>query len=113
MIDSWKSNKKDYLCKVNQPTMSEDKIKNLENRLDTLEAKLDAVIRTLKGLGNLLDENFTEVISKIDRVEAKVDQLDGSTEQGFKDVKGELKKIQDVTRYTEEHLNITSVKGKA
>ncbi|MDP5200222.1 MULTISPECIES: hypothetical protein [Flavobacterium] len=93
--------------------MSEDKITNLENRIDTLEYKIDKIISTLKNVAPALDSNFKEIKEHLENLETKIDKLDGSTEKGFEEVKWELKKIQDVTRYADEYLNIPSTQGQA
>ncbi|MBP1222907.1 hypothetical protein [Flavobacterium sp. 1355] len=91
--------------------MSEEKIAHLEKRIDKLEYKIDKIISTLKDLAPALDGNFVEIKDKLDSLEVKVDKLDGSTEQGFKEVKWELQKIQDVTKYADEYSNIPPAKA--
>lgn len=105
IVGYWKSNKMCYICSANNPTMSEDRIISLETKITEMQESITNILHVMHLFVKAADENFTEIKAKIDTLEAKVDNLDGSTEQNFKEVKWELKKIQDVTQYADIHAN--------
>jgi tetrahydromethanopterin S-methyltransferase subunit G len=81
-------------------------MEDLENRVQSIEQKLDTILSKLSIFEDVVDGNFEHVKSKIDTLEAKVDNLDTSTTKNFTEVKWELKKIHEVTKYGDEYLNL-------
>lgn len=100
-------------------------------RLDTLESALKHLIENTRSVHSAISDglnkangNFDKITTHLGKIDAelkvlsaKIDQLDGSTALGLdnvnvtlEDLKVEVSKINEVTRYTEEYANLKVVK---
>lgn len=82
---------------------------DLEQRVDILEGKIDALIGLMLSIskrqveaGKSIDSNFTVLNDKIDSL-AKMSSKE------FGDIKVELTKIQEVSGYSQEYENLLKV----
>lgn len=82
---------------------------SLEQRVESLEEKIDALIglvvsisKTQVATGKTIDSNF-------DILNQKIDNLSKMSSKEFGNIKIELKKIQDVSGYSEEYENLLRV----
>ena len=79
---------------------------NLEEKLKSLEEKINVLSDIVLNGFKVTDENF-------EGLNNKVDSLHTNTSSEFKEVKVELKKIQSATGYNEYFSNMEVIKGKA
>lgn len=84
----------------------------MEERLKSLESKVDVVIENLKTINynvKVLDENIQTLNKKVEAVDNRISDLHADSNKGFKEVKIELKKIQTATGYEEIYENLRIV----
>lgn len=66
----------------------------------------------LEEISESIDKNFETLNNRISDLEKKVSSLHDSTDKGFDDVKFELVKIQEITKYKEAFANLQVVNKK-
>ena len=79
--------------------MSQERIEILEQKVNELSSVLSSILSVLSKIQSDANDNFTTL-------EAKIDEFRGHTGNEFKDVKLELKKIQNVTGYEAQYANM-------
>jgi hypothetical protein len=91
--------------------MSDQKIKELKEKVDALLTILGKSIQ-LNGEGfDLISDNFKSLEEKVDSIDKKIKNFHGATDENFKDVKFELKKLNETHDYQEMFNNLQIVKG--
>jgi hypothetical protein len=84
--------------------MSQEKIETLELKVKSLESVMSSILKVLTEIQADANQNF-EVLN------SKIDNLHQDTGVNFKEVKHELKKIQNVTGYEEMYANLPQAKA--
>jgi hypothetical protein len=95
-----------YICSINIKAMSQERIDLLESKVESLESVMKSIHNVLRQIQSDANDNFSVLNSKID-------DLHSDTGDGFKEVKLELKKIQNVTGYEAIYANTPNIGGKA
>lgn len=86
----------------------------MEQRIEELEKKIDNLTEQITKGFELTQEQFSTVDKRLCKLEEKIDNLKGNAKsnletvestmaKGFADIIAELKKINAVTRYEEQH----------
>jgi len=99
----------------------------MEERISSIEAKIEGFAAEIRSLGEIISKSFTKVDNNFDSIgkqflnlrnqveilNKKVDQLQGATHEGFDGVgekleslTDEIKKIASVTGYDEQFSNL-------
>ena len=92
--------------------------------MELLEQKIKALENKVENIGDKLTDGFELILSRLDSIDYRIADLKGDAKgnlgavevavnDGFKKVIEELKKINHVTRYEEEHNNLPINKGIA
>ena len=89
---------------------------NLEQQVEGLKSLVLTVLKKTIQTSHTLDSNFEILKEQIADIEKKIDQLAADTGQDLTSVDGklddihsELKKIEKVSRYTEEFENLLKI----
>ena len=92
--------------------------------METTEQKIKALESKVENIGDKLTDGFELILARLDSIDTRISELrgdgkgnlgavEGALSDGFKKVIDELKKINHVTRYQDEHNNLPNSKGNA
>ncbi len=90
----------------------EERIKQLENKVDTLTKGIQALTSILELALNKIDVNHLSFDKRFESINSKLTELKGDSvhtivtlEHGFNDLKSEISKINEVTGYSDMLAN--------
>lgn len=91
-------------------------MENVEEQMQKMESKLDALIKSFLGFSNHAVDSFKTTDENFELLQQKVDALsnDASTEfdkvgEKLSELKVEVLKIQKVSNYSEEYENLLKI----
>lgn len=93
-----------------------ENIDKLTEQVTSLKSLVIAVLKKTHETSELIDSNFDVLNNRIDELKVKIDSLAKTTGNEFEGVGGkldtiqhELKKIEKVSRYSEEFENLLKI----
>lgn len=96
----------------------EEDLTQLKEKFNTLEEMVSKLRDVLLSAHRHTVDSFGKVDENFEVINAKIDKLIASSEDGFEDVGGkidklqtEIKKIQKVSNYPEEYENLLRISG--